>query len=156
MKSRLFNWVSLFLNDDLRAKRFEGARKLLDVLKSQEKGHFRDLVTRDETWVSLDMRPRTVWLSAETELSVCAKRTIASGKRMLIVFWGVQGIVHCCWFLKDSTLDSTFFCEEILDPIAQKLQPNPKKTRKPLILIDMDNAAVHTVKVTQEKRDVSQ
>jgi hypothetical protein len=25
-----------------------------------------------------------------------------------------------------------------------------------LILIDMDNAAVHTVKVTQEKRDVSQ
>jgi hypothetical protein len=35
------------------------------------------------------------------------------------------------------------------------MQPNSKKTRKPLILIHMDNARVHTARATQEKLDVS-
>jgi hypothetical protein len=43
----------------------------------------------------------------------------------------------------------------VLDPVAQKLQPNPKQTRKPFTLIQMDNARVHTTTVTQEKLDVS-
>jgi hypothetical protein len=36
MKSRHFKWALLFLDEDLRAKRLEGARQLLDVLQEQE------------------------------------------------------------------------------------------------------------------------
>jgi hypothetical protein len=60
MKSRHFKWVPHFLDDDLRAKRLEGARQLLDVLQTQERCYFRDLITGDETPVSLDMKPRTL------------------------------------------------------------------------------------------------
>jgi hypothetical protein len=51
MKSRRFEWVSHFLddNDALRAKRLEGAQKLLDVLQAQKRCHFRDLITGDRT-----------------------------------------------------------------------------------------------------------
>jgi hypothetical protein len=49
--------VPHFLDDDLRAKRLEGARQLLDVLQAQERYHFRDLITGDETWVDFDMKP---------------------------------------------------------------------------------------------------
>jgi hypothetical protein len=50
MESRHFKWVPRFLDDDdLRTKRLDGARQLLDVLQLQEKCHFRDLITGDET-----------------------------------------------------------------------------------------------------------
>jgi hypothetical protein len=72
------------------------------------------------------MKPGTIWLSADAERPVCVKRTIASEKRMLIVLWGIDGIAHYCRFPKDSTLDSLFFCEEVLRPLAQQMQTNSK------------------------------
>jgi hypothetical protein len=74
---------------------------------------------------------------------------------MLIIFWGIQGIAHDCWLPKDSTLDSPFFYEGVLSQLAQKMQPNSKKSGKPLILIHMDNARVGMARATQEKGDVS-
>jgi transposase len=43
----------------------------------------------------------------------------------------------------------------MLSPLAQKMQLNSQKTHKPLILIHMDNARVHTTRETQEKLDAS-
>jgi hypothetical protein len=76
---------SSFLDDDLRAKRLKSSRQLLDVLRAQERCHFRDLIIGDEIWVYLDMKSGTIWLPADAELLICVKRTIASEKRMLIV-----------------------------------------------------------------------
>jgi hypothetical protein len=105
MKSRHFKWVPHFPDDDLRVKQFDGAQQLLDVLQAQERCHFRDLIAGDETWVSLDMKLGTIWLraDAELELPVHVKRTIASKKYMLIVFWGIHGIAHDCSLPKDNT-----------------------------------------------------
>jgi hypothetical protein len=49
MKSRHFKWVPHFLDNNLRAKRFEVARRLLDILEARKRLHFRDLITEDET-----------------------------------------------------------------------------------------------------------
>jgi uncharacterized Fe-S cluster protein YjdI len=121
MKSRHFKWVPHFLDDHLKAQRLEGARQLLDVQQAQKRCHFRDLITGDETWVYLDMKPWIVSLPADAELPVRVKRTIASEKRMLTVFWGILGITHSCWLPKESTIDSSFFCAEALSPLAQKM-----------------------------------
>jgi hypothetical protein len=131
MKSRHIKWVPYFHDDDLRAKRLEGARQLFDVLQAQERCHFRGLIIGDETWVSFNMRPGTVWLPADAELPVRVKRTIASEKCMLIAFWGIHGIAHYCWLPKESTLNSPFFCEEVLSPLARKMQPNSKNLANP-------------------------
>jgi hypothetical protein len=101
------------------------------------------------------MNPGLIWLSADAELPVRVKKTTASEKCMLIVCWGIHGITHYCWLPKDSTLNSPFFCEELLSPVAQKMQPNSKKTRKSLTLIQMDNARVRKARAIQEKLDVS-
>jgi hypothetical protein len=61
------------------------------------------------------MKPGNIWLPADAELPVRVKRTIASEKPMLTIFWGIHGIAHYCWLPKDSTLDSPFFCEEVLN-----------------------------------------
>jgi hypothetical protein len=77
------------------------------------------------------MKPGTFWLPADPDLPVRAKRTIASEKGTLVVFWGIHGIAHYCWLPKDSTFDSPFFCEEVLSPLAQKMQQNSKKFISP-------------------------
>jgi hypothetical protein len=60
MKSRHFKWVPHFSNDDLRAKRSEGPEEPLDLLKSQDKWHFRDLITGSKTRIDPDMKSRTI------------------------------------------------------------------------------------------------
>jgi hypothetical protein len=60
MKSRHLNRVRIFLDDDLRAKRLEGARQPHDVLKAPERCHFRDLIIRNETLVDFDMKPGAI------------------------------------------------------------------------------------------------
>jgi hypothetical protein len=97
------------------------------------------------------MKSGTVWLPADAELPVRVKRTIANEKGLLIIFWRIHGIEYYCWFPKDRTLDSPFFCEEVLSLLAQRMQPNSKETREPLTLLHMDNARVHTARETQEK-----
>jgi hypothetical protein len=77
------------------------------------------------------MKPGTVWFPADAELPVRVKRTIASEKRMLIVLWAILGIAHYWWFPKDSAFDSPFFCEEVLSPLAQQMQPNSKNLANP-------------------------
>jgi hypothetical protein len=77
------------------------------------------------------MKPETIWLPAGAELPVHVKKTIASEKGMLIVFWGIHGIAHYCWLPKDSILDSPFFCEELLRKFPQKMQLNSKKFANP-------------------------
>jgi hypothetical protein len=77
------------------------------------------------------MKPGTIWLPAESGLPIRAKIIIASEKHVLIVFWGIYGIAHYCWLSKDNTLDSPFFCGELLSPVAQKMQPNSEKLANP-------------------------
>jgi hypothetical protein len=70
------------------------------------------MIAGDATWAYLDMKPGTIWLPADTRLSVCAKRTIAIEKRMLIVVWGIQEIAHYFWVPKDGILDSPFLMKK--------------------------------------------
>jgi hypothetical protein len=50
---------------------------------------------------------------------------------MLIVSWEIHGIAHYCWLPEDSTLDSPFFYEEVLSPLAQKMQLDSKELANP-------------------------
>jgi hypothetical protein len=93
MKNQQFKWIPHFL-DDLRTKRLEDDRQLLDILQAQERCYSRDLITGDEIWVYFDMKSGTIWLPADAELPVHVKRTTASEKCMLIIFWGIHRIAH--------------------------------------------------------------
>jgi hypothetical protein len=77
------------------------------------------------------MKTGAVGLPADAELPVRAKRTIASEKCMLIVFWGIHGIAHYCWLPKDKILDSAFFVKKFLVPSLRKCSQIPKKLANP-------------------------
>jgi hypothetical protein len=78
------------------------------------------------------------WHEARDYFAYSSRRTTSpcqkdncKRKRMPTVFWGIHRSAHYCWLPKDLTLDSPFFCEEVLGPLAQKMQPNSKKLAYP-------------------------
>jgi hypothetical protein len=60
-----------------------------------------------------------------------------------------------CWLPRDSTLDSPFFLWRSDKSTPSENAVKSQKTRKPLSLIHMDNASVHTARAAQEKLNVS-
>jgi hypothetical protein len=92
-KNRHFKWVPYMLTEELRQKRFDGARTLLDGLEAKQRIEFCDIVTGDESWIYLYMNPNSTWIGSDRigseETTPTRLRTmIVSIKAMLIVFWG--------------------------------------------------------------------
>jgi hypothetical protein len=147
MSSRHFRWVPHVVTRKLRDLRVKGARALLDVLRRQEKTHFRDILTGNESWIFIDTAPSSIWLSLDGDLPTRPRRTINADKRMLIAFWGIKGIVHVFWMPKDVRINEVFFRNKILIPISQKHQTNVSGGPKPWTRVHMDNAKVQATKV---------
>jgi hypothetical protein len=48
------------LTEELRQKRVDGARTLLDALETEQRTEFHDTVTDDESWIYLHMSPNSI------------------------------------------------------------------------------------------------
>jgi hypothetical protein len=75
------------LTEELRQKRVDGSRALLDTLEAQQRIEFCDIVTGDESWVYLDMILNPIWIGAEETVLTRPRTMIASTKAILTVFW---------------------------------------------------------------------
>jgi hypothetical protein len=74
--------------EELREKRVDGARTLLDVLEAQQRIVFRDIVTDNESRIYLHMSPNSIWIGAEETAPTRPRTMIASTKAMLTVSLG--------------------------------------------------------------------
>jgi hypothetical protein len=132
---------------ELSNQRVQGARALLNVLRQQEKTHFWDIITDDESWIFINTAPSSIWLSLDEDLPTHARHTISADTSMLIAFWGIKGFVHVNWLSNDVRINAVQFRDEILIPISQKFQTKVSSRHKPWTLVQLDNARVHTAKV---------
>jgi hypothetical protein len=90
LKSRHFKWVPYMLTEELRQKRVNGVRALLDTLEVQQRIGFHDIITGDESWFYLDVAPNSIWIGTEEAAPTRPRKTITSTKAMLAVFWGIR------------------------------------------------------------------
>jgi hypothetical protein len=86
MQLRHFRRVPHVLTRELRDRRVEGARALLDVFCQQNKTDFQDIITGDESWIFIDTAPSSFWYWSDEELPTRPRRTISADKRILIAF----------------------------------------------------------------------
>jgi len=150
MVSRHLRWVPHMLTEELRAKRCTQAKELRKVLKAQQKIGWRDIITGDESWIHYDINPSSIWTVPGDEVPVRPRITVQSEKRMLIVFWGISGIVHRCWLPKGERLNAEFVLNNVLQPISDLLQSDAAD-QKPFTLLHMDNARPHTAVLIFER-----
>jgi hypothetical protein len=144
MNPRHFRWVPHVLTPKLREQRVNGLRAPLDVLHPQEKIHFSDIITGDESWILIDAARRSIWLSLDEKLLTCPRPTISADKHMLVVFWQIKGIVHVNWLPKNARINAASLRDEKLAPIFQKLQQHASDGCKPCTRVQRDRAKIHT------------
>jgi hypothetical protein len=139
-KSWHFKWVPYILTEELRQKRIDGARTLLDALEAQQRIAFRDIVAGDESWIYLHMSPNSIWIGAEETASTRPTTTSASTKAMLTVFWEIRGVILIDWLPQGAFSNGTYFDEHVIHVMGSELHAGEEKKHCPWALVHMDNA----------------
>jgi hypothetical protein len=78
------------------------SRSLLDTLEGQSIIGLRDVFTGDGRWTFNDISAKSIQLSQNAELLNSTNRTVATGKRILSVWRGSNGIVTPAGYPKGS------------------------------------------------------
>jgi hypothetical protein len=125
------------------------------MLRAQNKIVVRDIKTGDENWIYFDEGPGSIWRSSEQQAPARLRLTIASEKRMLVVFWGVQGIVDRVWLPNDMRLNAELSLPEVLEPISQKLRPGSSANQH-VTIVHMGNARQHDAVGVISKLQIAQ
>jgi hypothetical protein len=121
----------------------------LRLLEGQQRFGFRDIVTGDEFWFLQNYEHRQIWCLPGDEVPKRVSRTIATPKKMLTVFLGVDGVVFTGWLPDGERFNSDYFCIHVLQPLAEILyRGRDAHSAKPIV--HFDNATLHRAARTEQ------
>jgi hypothetical protein len=141
-KNYLLRWIPHMLTADVRQKRVELSKQLFPVLESQQRVGFHDIVTSDESWFLQHYDHRQIWCVSADEVPTRVNHTIATPKTMLTVFLSVRGVVFTNWLPLAGKFKSSYFCTEVLEPLAQILHDG-RIIHSARPIVHFDNATPH-------------
>ena len=146
-RSLLGSWVPHDLSDSAKAQRVSISASLLS--RYERHSFLPRLLTCDESWVFYaNVGRKRQWVGPEEHPAAEPKPDIHRKKQMLSVFWDLDGVVH--WELLPSghTINAMSFSLQ-LDRVVAKL--STKRPNKHGIILQMDNARPHIVKLARNK-----
>jgi histone-lysine N-methyltransferase SETMAR len=131
-----------------KATRVEMAIRLKNVIASAKHRGWRYFLTGDESWFYFSIDQENIWLPEGIPIPTRPKKTIASPKRMLTVFWSPLGfpVIQC--LPKGFRFTGEYFCSNILREIQEKRPNDRAEDGRRKLVLHFDNAAVHTARDT--------
>ena len=106
-------------------------------------GRLGTVITSDESWLFLDHTPEGKWARSREDVEPRARRTIGSEKVMLVVFWGIRGLILLEALQEGESYDSDYLCDVILPRLSEAVhQTRPRMGLRGLKL-HWDNARPH-------------
>ena len=146
-------WVPKSLSDEQMATRASVYSTLLKRFRSKEDDFLSRLVTVDETWVHYyepenKARSRqSVGLGSRRPKKF--KTQPSAGKVMATVCWDAQGAFMLDFLAKKSTITVVYYAN-LLDQLRTVIREKPRGKLSKGILLQQDNARVHTCKIAME------
>jgi hypothetical protein len=126
----------------LRQERVQLSPQRLEVIESQQRIGFRDVVTGDESWFLQHYAHRQIWCVSADEVPTRVTHKIAAPKSMLTLLLSVRGVVFTNWLPSTGNVESSYFCTELLEPRTQIVHERPiSHSTRPIG--HFDNAAPH-------------
>lgn len=145
-------WVPRQLTEEMKKKRVDMARELLNRIRKEGDQFLRNIVTGDETWVHhYDPEGKRASMEFRHPSSPRVRKfktQSSAGKVMLTTFWDSEGIVYTEYLPKGTTVNSNRYCETL-----QKLKARIRRIRpnRIVFLLHHDNARPHCSHQTIEK-----
>jgi transposase len=153
MKNFYLRWIPYRLTDDLRQRRVSTCEELLPLLETQEQRQFRDLVTGDESWFTLEYEHQTQWQISRQEIGPKVRQGFQTKKFMLTVLWGNTGLPGMNLMPSQRGFNSEYFLTEIMQPLLDKNFPEGRLAHTSRLIVHLSNCRVHFSKLSQKSFD---
>ena len=145
--SKLGDWVPHDLNQVQLKKRIDYCQYLLSYHRNFS--WLDNLITGDEKWVVYtNATRRRQWLKPGQAAKTTPKAGLHPKKRMLSVWWGVQGVLYWELVPENTTITGTMYRAQ-LNKLAAEIKS--KGLQRGKIYFQHDNAKPHVAKVVNAK-----
>jgi histone-lysine N-methyltransferase SETMAR len=151
-------WIPKDLTEAQRQARIDICNTHLELIEEQGNDYLRNVVTCDESWVYYEDPPtrkeaRHYRHSSSPLLSV-AKRGLTPKKRLLITFFGVEGLICTTFLPEGSTMDSKTYIGIIRTRVIRKIREKRPELSirggQHFWVLHQDNARPHTSAYTRQ------
>jgi hypothetical protein len=115
-----------------------------------EASNFRNIVTGNESWFTLELQQSTKWSTSREDAPQRVRQQIGTRKFMLTVIWGVDGFHVVDLMTSQHSFDSQYFVDNIMVQLVEKVFPkgrNPHARRPHLHLV---NCRVHFSRAAEQ------
>ena len=144
-------WVPHFLTDEQKKLRMELSKALLIKLSKLKECQRAAVITGDESWIYLNYPNESKWCTEDEVPPDIEKRMIYTKKLMFFCSFSAYGIVSIDVLPENSKFNSTYMCDVILPHLKERGEAHITGKTKHCLTLHMDNAKVHTAKMTIAK-----
>lgn len=138
------------LTRDMRNKRVEVARRMLAILREAESSNFSNILTMDETPIQFENESDKGWYRTDKPKTRVEAQSLRKKKFTLTVVWGTCGIVCVKGLERPKTVNTEYFCNEILATCKEWCERRRRRQGVESFLFHMDNARPHTSNQTKQ------
>ena len=147
---RHLRWVPHLLTIDIKKKRVQQCKKILQCLEDCNKTNFNKIMTGDESWFLYRYQPTHQWvLHGENPQDIVSKKNY-DRKIMVSIYVTKTGKYFIDILPKGMRFNSLYFCETILPQLANFAFPKGKKKRERKWILHFDNAPCHKSKLSMQ------
>lgn len=145
--SKLGDWTPHDLSPVQLQKRVEACQQLLSSHRTFN--WLDNLITGDEKWVLYaNVQRKRQWLPQHKKPAPTPKPGLHPQKRMISVWWDVQGVLYWELLPEKTTINGTSYCVQLAKLAAQVERKRPRHGK---IFFQHDNARPHVAEVVQTK-----
>lgn len=148
-KNMNLKWIPHSLTDEQKYKRVSISKQLLKILRSAKHHSWNYFATGDESWFYLSYDYEQMWVHPGDTPQVRAKKMIGDEKVLVSIFWNPNGFLLVDDLPKGSSFTSSYFINNILEPLTGNGSRFPDNDGRRLNL-HMDNARPHIAKITNQ------
>jgi histone-lysine N-methyltransferase SETMAR len=133
-----------------KAQRVTMAIELQQMVRLAKHRSWRYFLTGDESWFYFAIDHDHMWLPEGAHAPTRPRRTIASPKRMLTVFWSPLGFSLVEILPKGERFNAEYFCLQILAGIVDRRPVETAEDMKRKMVLHFDNASPHTARLSSD------
>ena len=143
-------WIPHLLLKVQKEKRVHDAKELLLILKEARSIKWMNIFTGDESMFILHYSTKGAWVEWDEKPPESEQTKIQTLKIMITVIWGVSGICVLDMLPHDTTFNSEYFINNIVNEFVSCKAVQRVRTSHRKVWLHLDNCRVHNSKESNE------
>lgn len=136
-------WIPHRLTFEMKKRRIEQSRVILDHLQTANRGHFTNIITGDESWFLYLVQPKARWVLAGDDPGEIVIGSNYQKKSMVSIFIKKNGTFFVDLMPNGQKFNSEYFVNSIVPQINSLAYPDGYKFGRKKCLLHFDNAPSH-------------